>query len=198
MLTTPEEYRDHLWLIQNTNFPRKAVMPYATEVHDIDIRSREIDSPEYLSVLKDHKSENIYFSIKRYVDYIDLSETACVIQYKNKNGDTGIYPVPYYDLTSANEVGNERIIFPWLLDGTATAVSGPVEYAIRFFRIDGDTKQFVYSFNTLPAKSMVLYGLDVQDEDITGKYDIAPTPYDDLVARVAALAQQDMYWIEIK
>lgn len=198
MITTPEQYKEQLWLIQNENFPKKVILPHAEKIYNIDYKTRIVESPEFLSVLKDHKSENIYFSIKRYVDYIDLAETACIIQYEISDGSTGIYPVPFYDLISLNEKGNERILFPWLIDGQATAISGPVKYAIRFYRLDRNGDHFVYSFNTLESTSKVLYGMDVQSEDLEGKFDVAPSAYDDLVARVSALAQQDMYWIQMK
>ena len=134
MITTPQEYRDKLWLIQTNNFPKKAILPYAEHLYNVDLKTRVIDGPEFLSVVKDHKAESIYFSAPRYVDYMDLAETACVIQYRLKDGTLGLYPVPFYDITTLNEFGHERIIFPWLLDGMATAISGPVEYSIRFFK----------------------------------------------------------------
>lgn len=198
MVTTPEEYRNKLWLIQNNNFPKKAILPYAETIYTVDMKSRIIESPKFLSVLKDHKAESIYFSVPRYVDYMDLAETACVIQYKLPNGTLGIYPVPFYDITSYNDYGNERLILPWLLDGEATSVSGLVEYSIRFFRIDDVGKKFLYNLNTLPATSQVLYGMDVINDDDTGKFDLEPTFYETLLDKISQIQNQDMYWIEIK
>ena len=88
-----------LYDIQENQKPELAQMFYATKYYDIDLDSRTVESPEYLSVLKDHKAENVYFRINRFCDYMDLSTTTCVIQYKNKQG-TGIYPVPYFDITT--------------------------------------------------------------------------------------------------
>ena len=198
MVTTPEEYRNKLWLIQNNNFPKKAILPYAETIYTVDMKSRVIESPKFLSILKDHKAESIYFSVPRYVDYMDLAETACIIQYKLQNGTLGIYPVPFYDITSQNDYGNERLILPWLLDGEATSISGPVEYSIRFFRIDDAGKKFLYNLNTLPATSQVLYGMDVINADNTGKFDLEPTLYETLLNKISQLQNRDMYWIEIK
>ena len=199
MITTPQEYLEKLWLIQTNNFPRKAILPYAEKIYNVDLKTRIIDSPEFLSVQKDHSAESIYFSAPRYVDYMDLSETACIIQYRLMDGKTGIYHVPYYDITSQREPGKERIIFPWLLSGQATALSGPVEYSIRFFRVDEAGKKLLYNLNTLPATSSVLYGMDVQDEDFEGQYNgIEATQYETLLNLISEILNQDMYWIEMK
>lgn len=199
MITTPAEYRNNLWQIQTNSFPRKAVLPYAERIYNIDLKTRVIESPEFLSVAKDHKAESIYFSVPRYVDYMDLSQTACVIQYKLEDGTLGLYPVPFYDITSQNTFGSERIIFPWLLDGLATAKSGIIEYSIRFFRVsDGADKRFIYNLNTIPAKSKILYGMDVQSEDTTGKFDVAPDLGTILMNELKKLQQSDIYWLEIK
>ena len=205
MITSSTEYDEKLWLIQNNNFPRKAVLPYAEKIYEIDLKTRKIDSPEFLSVQKDHSAESIYFSVPRYVDYMDLSEVACIIQYRLVDGTFGIYHVPFYDITSQNEYGKERIIFPWLLSGEATALSGPIEYSIRFFKVENISTsatekkfQYLYNLNTLPATSTVLYGMDVQSEDLTGKFVLAATLYDALLSRITDIQNQDMYWIEMR
>lgn len=205
MITTSTEYHEKLWLIQNQNFPKKAILPKAEKIYHIDLKTRKIDSPEFLSVQKDHSAESIYFSIPRYMDYMDLAETVCIIQYRLKDGTVGIYHVPFYDITSQNQYGNEKIIFPWLLSGEATALSGPIEYSMRFFRIENlstsETEKkfkFLYNLNTLPATSTILYGMDVQTEDITGKFDIEPTIYDAILAALSEMQRQDIYWIEMK
>lgn len=198
MIMTPEDYKNQLWSIQKNNFPKKAIFPYVKEIYNIDIKTRKIDSPKFLSVLKDHKAESIYFSVPRYVDYMDLAETACIIQYKLKDGTYGIYPVQYYDITTFNEHGNERIIISWLLDGKATSLTGPVEYSFKFFCIDDAGNKFLYNLNTLPATSQVLYGLDVIGGDYNGDFDILPTEYEKLVAKISQIQKDDLYWIEIK
>ena len=210
MITTSAEYNEKLWLIQHNNMPRKAILPESEHIYNIDLKTRKIESPEFLSVQKDHSAESIYFSVPRYLDYMDLAETACVIQYKtglSADGGPflGLYRVPFYDITTYNEPGNERIIFPWLLSGEATALSGPVEYSIKFFNIqnvsnDPDKKVFkyLYNLNTLPATSVVLYGMDVQAEDLDGKFDIDPSFADTLLSAISELSKHDIYWIEMK
>ena len=53
-----------LYDIQENQKPELAEMFYATKYYDIDLATRTIETPEYLSVAKDHKAENIYFRIK--------------------------------------------------------------------------------------------------------------------------------------
>lgn len=198
MITTPEEYREKLWLIQQNNLPRKAILPFAETIYSVDMKTRIIDSPQFLSVQKDHKAESIYFSVPRYVDYMDLSETACIIQYTLSDGTTGIYPVPFYDITTQNDYGHERILLPWLLDGKATSLSGTIEYAIRFFIIDDSGQKFLYNINTIPAKSKILYGMDVIGTNKDEAFDIPPSEYEVLLNRIAQLQNKDIYWIELK
>ena len=45
MITTPEEYREKLWLIQQNNLPRKAILPFAETIYSVDMKTRIIDSP---------------------------------------------------------------------------------------------------------------------------------------------------------
>lgn len=204
MITTPNEYNEKLWLIQSKNPPRKAILPHAENRYEIDLKTRKINSPEFLSIQKDHRAESVYFIMPRYLDYMDLAETTGVIQYKLVDGTIGIYPIPFYDITSENTYGNEKIIFPWLLSGEATALSGPIEYSIRFFKIEdlSTTEEkkfkFLYNLNTIPATSKILYGMDVQSEDLNGKFDVAPTIYDAVLAALDKMQKQDIYWIEIK
>lgn len=191
-----------LYDIQENQKPELAQMFYATKYYDIDLDSRTVESPEYLSVLKDHKAENVYFRINRFCDYMDLSTTTCVIQYKNKQG-TGIYPVPYFDIITGQgnpDAGEpDKLIFPWCIDGRASAVSGPIEYAIRFYKIDRDGKKFVYNLNTLPATSKIKYGLDVKDDDLNGQYTLPDeVAYDFLLGEIVKAQARETYWIEYK
>ena len=195
------EYLDTLFDIQENNPPKLAEMFFANTYHDIDLKTRKIDSPEYLSILKDHKAENIYFRIDRFCDYMDLSTTTCIISYKNKE-ESGIYVVPYYDIVSfrgdINEGTVDKLVFPWCIDGKASAVSGNIEYAIRFYKVDETGKKLVYNLNTLPAISKIMYGLDVEDQAFEGGYDMAASAYEDLLSRIQELQKRDTYWIEYK
>ena len=64
---------------------------YEEKCYKINLSTRTIDSPEFLSIEKDHNSEVKYFVIDRYFDHKDLSTVACIIQYANAKGDQTIY-----------------------------------------------------------------------------------------------------------
>ena len=80
MITNPNEYLAALAYIQDNNFPVQAVLVPASErTYEINLNTREVEAPKFISVEKDHKSETIYFKVDRFFDYMDLSQTACVI-----------------------------------------------------------------------------------------------------------------------
>ena len=59
------------------------------------------------------------------------------------------------------------MILAWNINDIATQEDGIVSYAFKFFRVTGDTidnAKLVYSLNTFPAQSQILYGLDAPDE----------------------------------
>ncbi len=178
-----------------------AVMPYAIKYYDVDLDTRTIDSPEYLSIAKDHKAENIYFRMNRYYDYMDLATTTCIIQYQTPV-HTGIYVVPYFDIVTGKgdiKTGTpDKLIISWCLDGKASEVAGTITYAIRFYRTDMNGKELLYNLNTLPATSKILYGMDVIDPDLGGDYDIIieDSAYADLANAISELSKKDIYWID--
>lgn len=203
MIVTAEQYKQHLFELQSNHAPILALLPTAEKIYDIDLDTRKIISPEYLSVARDHQSETIYFKIDRYFDYMDLATTTCIVRYKNAAGQARIYTVPFYDTVTF--AADDKMIFPWCIDGEATAVAGPVQYSICFYKIAGtelNELRYTYNLNTLPAESKVMYGLDVESIDTDGKYDIEESAFLSLTQEVenlkAALAQQHkhIYWLE--
>ena len=80
MITTQEEYNRLLYKVQDENAPTTAVLIPSTErIFNIDLNTRTIEAPEFLSVEHDHSAETIYFVIDRYFDSWDLSNSTCVI-----------------------------------------------------------------------------------------------------------------------
>ena len=80
MITTAEEYLQKLWLLYSENTPNKAILLPSDEIiYEIDLNSRIIKTPSFLSVKKDQAAETIYFLIDRFAGEIDLATTACVI-----------------------------------------------------------------------------------------------------------------------
>lgn len=161
MITNAQDYEAALWQIQNSTPSRKALLlPKDEKIYDIDLNKRTIDTPKFLSVSKDHEAETIYFKFDRYFDYIDLTTKACVIQYTNANGDSFIYPVPYFDTeTFASE---SKVIIPWCIQGKATEKAGIIKFAVKWYSIN-EAKKLTYSFNTLVAEGQILQGQNPDD-----------------------------------
>jgi hypothetical protein len=150
-----QEYYNLLYLIQDENPPELAVLiPGNEEPLRIDLDTRKIDAPEYLSVATDHRAETVFFSVNRYFDNVDLSTMSCIIQFINAAGESGIYVVPFYDISR----GDDNMLIPWVIEGAVTAKSGSVAYSVQFFRVSESSSKYAYNLNTLAATSKVLEG----------------------------------------
>lgn len=199
MITTAQEYFANLNLIQNVNAPAHALLPAAERTYNIDINTRTIETPKFLGIEKDHKSETIYFKVDRYVDYMDLAQTCCVIQFNNAHNETRYYPVPFYDIYKF--AGEKKIIFPWCLDAHVTDFPGPIQFSIRFFKVGEVLNEnneavpvLTYNLNTLPAKSTVLEGIKEYkfEED---EYFLKPGEADRIWSHIEAMEQSNqVYW----
>ena len=198
MITEKQEYLDLLYKIQDENKPSLAILlPGDERVYNVDLATRTIEAPEYLSVETDHRSEVIYFKVARYYDAVDLSNTICVIQYINANKVGRVYAVPYYDIDTLSDT-NEMLI-PWEVDGEATVAAGDVQYAIRFYMLDSriTDKRLVYNLNTLTASSKVLHGINIDPEELQSSNDkeYIVTYLDEILAISREIANKDVYWV---
>lgn len=165
MITNPTEYEETLWEIQSNAPTRTAILlPKSEQIYDIDLNTREISVPTFLSVAKDHVAETIYFKFDRYFDYADLASKTCMIQYKNANGDSYIYPVPYCDIYTFATEG--KVIIPWCIQGAATAKAGIVSFSVCWYSVDENHK-IAYSLNTLVAQGRVLEGQNPSDMELS-------------------------------
>ena len=172
MITNSNDYEEMLWELQSSAPTRKAILlPKNEKIYDIDLTTRKISVPKFLSVAKDHYAETIYFKFDRYFDYMDLTTKACIIRFTNANGDNYIYPVPYYDTeTLAYE---NKVLIPWCIQGAATAKAGIVKFAICWYSTN-ENKKISYSFNTLVAEGTILEGqnnLDTNLDDVSVNLD---------------------------
>ena len=102
MIATAEEYLSKLWQLHNGNIPRKAVLlPSDEPIYEIDLNSRTIKAPYLSGIKKDQSAETFYFIVDRFHGEVDLTNTGCLVYYKNKTSGTGgFYPVPFYDITT--------------------------------------------------------------------------------------------------
>lgn len=196
MITTPQEYYDLLYRIQDENKPSLAVLlPSDEKIYEVDMNSRKIEAPKYLSVELDHRAETIYFKVGRYYDNIDLANMTCIVQYINAKGEGRVYPVPFYDVeTYADE---NMMLFPWCIDGEATKASGNVTYSIRFYDIDESATYMRYNMSTLPSKSEVLHGISSKT-DIDESNDYLLSFKDQILAQLKKVSEYDLYWIDAK
>lgn len=195
MITTADQYNAYLAVVKNANHPPVyAALPNANNIYNIDIKTREIDAPLFLGVEKDNISETIYFIIDRYADYMDLSQTSCIITYKNAKKETRVYVVPFYDIYTYAHVS--KMIIPWNLDFGVMEQAGTVEFAIQFFKtvdkFNRHTQQMetdiVYSLNTQVASSTVLSGINVTE--LGEQYKLTNTEFDMLVQEITDIKGQ--------
>ena len=198
MITTPEQYYTHLHQIQTNNPPSIALISGRDKLYEVNLAERLINGPKFLSVEKDHTAETIYFLVDRYYDYVDLKDMVCVIHYIDAKGQGKIYQVPFYDVqTYASE---KKMIIPWNISAGATFYAGPIEYSIKFYKINhlqGTEYEFIYNLNTQVAKSEVLRGLDAQSLN-PGDFTLGAKMYDDLVSRINDVVnRQDLYWTDL-
>jgi hypothetical protein len=117
VITNPNDYKEFLYQIQDPNRQTEAIiLPINEPLYEIDLNTRTIMAPPYLSVEYDHNAETVYFLVDRYYELVDLSTLFCVIQYENaspvKEERGHIYPIPYFD-TSSSFVPEGKMIFPW-------------------------------------------------------------------------------------
>lgn len=165
MITTSDQYQEHLALLKNLNAPRYAILNPNETLYKIDLTTREIEVPEFLGVLEDYRSETIYFEVDRYFDYMDLAQTACVIQYINAAGKAGIYAIPFYDINTLSE--QNKIILPWNLSGLVSEAAGTIQFSFFFYsieqKIEDGEYNYIYNYrlNTKMVKSKILNGLAI-------------------------------------
>lgn len=167
MITSAEEYNALLYKIQDQNAPSLAVLlPSDEKIYSIDLDSRTIEAPEYISVEADHMAETIWFKCARYYDNIDLSNTVCLVEYINADGTPYIWAVPFYDVVSLSahdpDTGIEepQMLFPWVIEQSATRTPGDIKFSMRFYKLDDSGTYLVYNLNLLPNQTTVLKGID--------------------------------------
>ena len=201
MMTERPEYLDLLYKIQDENKPSLAILlPGEEHIYNIDMQTRKIEAPEFLSVETDHRSEVIYFRTGRYFDSIDLTNTVAIVQYVNAAGEGRVYAVPYYDVDTLSDTN--EILFPWEIDGEATKVAGDVQYSIRFFVLDSNKvdKKLIYNLSTLASTSKVLHGIKINPEELEANEDTsgknyAATYLEQILETAQQIANKDVYWI---
>lgn len=179
-IDTVTSYTDLLYNLQNYTDEKGGKYPQITDLpnpqdgvyFNVDLNTREIESPQFLSTQYDHNAEVVYFKCARYLDNVDLATMTIVIQYVNANGDAGIQWVPYveksyeYPVEDDTSIVTPLIIIPWTIEGLATAYPGIVTFNLKFYNLSSDKSTYLYNMNTKPATGEVLHGMDLSDESL--------------------------------
>lgn len=221
MITTPKEYLQYLWGIESVDEEGNTINPYNNrpilsiilpsdeKTFDVDLSTRKILTPTFLSVAKDHRAETIYFLVDRYYEYKDLAETSCMIEFINAAGEGGFYPVPFYDISSYpsyidedNITHEAKMLIPWCIEGDVTKKDGAVQFAIRFYELDDANEKFIYNLRTQVATAQVLSGMDESELDANIPVDM---DYRDSIARSILNLNQKLdqdkatiYWTDLE
>lgn len=202
MITTAEDYYGLLYKVQDQNAPSTSVLlPSDEPVYEIDLNARTVEAPTFVSVSKDHFSEILYFKCPRYFDNVDLSTTVGIVEYVNAKGDAFFYPIPFYDTTTLSTYNPDTkeeepyILFPWAVDGGATASAGTLTFAIRFYKLSEGGKTLQYNLSTLPSTTQVLQGLSSELD--YSEYDDTLKSYAEAVLQYLKQASDvGVYWLD--
>ena len=76
------------------------MLPLDETTFAINANTRSISTPKIVTLQNDQIAETVVFTIDRFFDYMDLSETTCIVQYITADNKARIYVVPFYDITS--------------------------------------------------------------------------------------------------
>lgn len=186
---------EYLYTIQSQYSPCVVELPGAVQnVCEVDLSTREITPPKNISLLADHKAEVVYFVMDRYYDYMDLTNTCCLIQYITPDNLPYVYIVPYYDIYTYRN--SNKLVIPWNVDGAATQKKGTLTFSIRFFKIEyneNGAPQLVYNLNTLAAKTQILDTLNVSPLN-KEEVDFGTDAYEIIMHEISDLRRKGTYW----
>lgn len=200
MITNAIDYYNAIIQIKDLNKPQYAILlPTDEDIYDIDLNSRTVKAPNYLSLRTDHYAETIYFKVDRFYDNMDIADTVCTIQYLNSGieDDSGkMYLVPFYDIYTYKE--EKKILLPWQISGEATRAAGNLTFSFRFFKLNDEGK-YIYSLNTIPVTSKILQGMDLNlTEDNKDDFYIEADEVTKMNAKIDELSKQiGLYWVEV-
>ncbi len=208
MITSAQEYLSHLQEIRNEHLRTEALnIPSDELIYAIDLNSRTVDAPVYLSTETDHTAETVFFIVDRYYETYDLAQSTCIIEFINAKNEPYIYLVPVYDLETYASDG--KMLIPWVIQGNATAAAGNIKYAIRFYhlnkteRLNGENEyDFDYIINTQVAQSKILKGMGdtyLNDAENPLEEIAAPSVWEEIFTELRRIIEDEnhelkLYW----
>lgn len=205
MITSIQEYNELLYALNDPNNEENAQyyrIPSDEPIYKIDLNSRTVESPQFLSVLEDHNAEVIWFSVDRFYDDVDLFGATCYVQYKNALNEQ------FVTLTIPQvipEADHNTMYIPWPISTAATRAVGNITFSFQFFKMSEDEQRVFYSIHTRPATSKVLDGLHVDPLDVLETDDKINPQYSDLMNLFMKLSEDysnlkkdyNVYWLEV-
>ena len=208
MKTSQKEYNELLYAINDpnnlTNEPIYYRIPADEPVYKIDLEKREIEAPEFLSVLEDHNAEVIWFKVDRFFDDVDLYGTTCWIQYINALKEEYVAVT----IPKVIEDNDHSVLYiPWPINNAVAKAAGNVNFSFQFYKM-GEDKKIYFSLHTKPATSKILHGLHVDpakfieggnsdDSQINPQYSEFLRMYQELTQAYSTLSKDyELYWIE--
>lgn len=204
MITSIQEYNELLYAINDPNSTEATYyrIPIGEPIYKIDLNTRTVEAPEFLSVLMDNNAEVIWFEVDRFYDDVDLFGATCYIQYKNALNEQFVcLTIPQV----IPETGHDKMYIPWPVSAAATRAAGKVIFSFQFFKLSEDKQRVYYSINTKVATSNVLHGLHVDplseiddDSDANPQYSELMTLFNQLATDYSTLSKDyNLYWLEV-
>lgn len=152
--------------------PKFTVLPLDEETFNIDANTRVINIPAAfkkngLGVQGDNYAETIYFMVDRYFDNMDLARDDIKIQIQYEVFDEKGRPIKKdipAIIKDTQRVQN-KLIFGWQINTDVTERAGNVRFSVRFYKIDEETGEVVYSLSTQTATIGIGQALDFDVTD---------------------------------
>ena len=154
---------EELLKVAEQDLSDKSVIEDANEYLEINPITRQISIPDdelIFGVQHDLDGERKHFKIARYVgNNLDMSKAHIYINYRNANGDLGMYIVT--DIV----VEEEAVTFSWVLDDVVTAYKGEIQFVIcaKWSKQDGTETN---RWHTTLATGTSLEGLETDAEEV--------------------------------
>lgn len=203
MIVSPQEYNGLLHQLRDPNeFSHFLKMPEDEHVYNVDLNSRKIETPDFLSVQSDSNAEIIWFKTDRFYDNIDLYSGCCWIIYTNASGNSYFYNAPMQVV--AGPYGHDYLLIPWVISKEVTDASGAIKFSFQFFKLSEDYQRFLYILNTTPTASKILVSLDANIEETAAEELKHNVNSDSLLGRLTTLEaayttlkeKYELYWLE--
>lgn len=228
MIVSPQEYNSLVYRLADPNkFTPYLRIPSDEPIYNIDLKTRTIEAPTFLSVTTDHDAEVLWFKVNRFYENYDLFNATILVQYMNADKEKFVYlasPVAVNEteiqyqadesgksytvenILGSDVSGKEQILIPWPISNSVAKKGGTVEFAFQFFQLytkeDGE-KEFYFLLNTQSAKSKILVGInnDNSGSEFTFDEEAVPTPGDlkKIQAAIDELKKEfEIYWIKVE